>query len=169
MRDLKKYTVECMEELDKLNITYNNVIDVSENSRAKHRWGQCRRVPGGFTININSMLLDERVPEKHLKETLMHELLHTCDGCFNHGEKWKYLAALIGRKYGYEVSRAVSYADMGIAEEITEKQPKYAVHCTRCGQTIYRYRKSDLIQNPEEYTCGICGGKFERMELDHVC
>lgn len=168
MRDLQEYIITCMEELDKLHIEYRNVIDISENSRAMRRWGQCRAVPGGFAININSRLLDEHVPEKHLKETIMHELLHTCDGCFNHGGKWQLLASLVGRAYGYKIERAASCADMEVMENY-KKSAKYEICCEKCGYTIYRYRKSNLVQNPDDYTCGVCGGKFNVKEISHVC
>ena len=86
MRDLTAYAIECMNELDNIGIEYGNIIEFTVNTRAKKRWGQCRAVPGGYSINISSVLLDERNDEKGLKETIHHELLHSCKGCMNHGE-----------------------------------------------------------------------------------
>lgn len=89
MRNLEDVAIECMEMLDRIGIKYGNVKEVIPNSRARSRWGQCKIVPGGFQININVDLLDERNSIDGLKETLLHELLHTVSGCFNHGREWK--------------------------------------------------------------------------------
>jgi len=81
MRNLDEYAIQCMEELDAIGIEYGNIIEVKVNTRAKKRWGQCRAVPGGYSINISVVLLDERNDEQGLKETIIHELLHSCKGC----------------------------------------------------------------------------------------
>ena len=67
MRDLTEYAIRSMEYLDNIGIEYGNIIDFTVNTRARNRWGQCRAVPGGYTININAALLDERNDENGLR------------------------------------------------------------------------------------------------------
>lgn len=87
MRNLTEYAQKCMAELDTLEIQYGNVVEFKVNYRAKKRWGQCKRLSDGtFSININAIFLDERNEEQGLKNTIIHELLHTCTDCFNHGK-----------------------------------------------------------------------------------
>ena len=107
MRDLQSYVINCMEKLDHIGIEYGNVIDVEINTRAKNRWGQCKRIPGGYTINVNAALLDENIcpDDLGLKNTILHELLHSCNGCFNHGDKWKILAQKVYDEYGINIKR----------------------------------------------------------------
>ena len=126
MRDLIDFTIQCMNELDRIGIPYGNVIDVTINTRAKKRWGQCRKVPGGFTININVVLLDEKNDVDGLRNTIFHELLHTCPDCWNHGTQWKAYAAMIRRELGYNIQRTSSAEEKGvITEPETERTPIY--------------------------------------------
>lgn len=44
--------------------------------------------------------------------------------------------------------------------------PKWWVTCVDCGARVARYRRSKLVDSPERYQCGDCGGNFrvERPE-----
>lgn len=163
MRNLDEYAILCMEELGKIGIEYGNIVEVKVNTRAKKRWGQCRAIPGGYSINISIVLLDERNDEQGLKETIIHELLHSCKGCMNHGENWKRLAAKVNRAYGYNVKRCSSAEDKGVQEEtrpVSVRTPNYIIKCNRCGHTYTRMRMSKIIQHPERYRCGRCNGNL---------
>lgn len=60
MRDLTAYAIECMTELDNIGIEYGNIIEFTVNTRAKKRWGQCKAVPGGYSINISRVCLKKQ-------------------------------------------------------------------------------------------------------------
>ena len=164
MRNLQEYANRCMKQLDAVDIKYGNVLAFEINTRAKNRRGQCKRVSSilnCFTININCMLLDEKNSEQALIDTLMHELLHTCKGCFNHKNEWKRLAEKVNKIYNYNIKRTASEVDYGIeieTENITE--PKYKIQCTGCGRVYTRQRKSKVIVHPENYRCCNCGGEL---------
>ena len=89
MRDLQKYAKECIIDMNKLGIVVPYIKEFKINTRAKQRFGQCRKEPDGFSININVNLLNEEVPLSSLKETLYHEIIHTLPNCFNHGYNFK--------------------------------------------------------------------------------
>ena len=148
MRDLIDFTIQCMNELDRIGIPYGNVIDVTINTRAKKRWGQCRKVPGGFTININVVLLDEKNDVDGLRNTIFHELLHTCPDCWNHGTQWKAYAAMIRRELGYNIQRTSSAEEKGV---ITEPETRLSVIVagisgkdTRCARLSRESKISDV-------------------------
>ena len=63
--------------------------EVCSNARAKKRFAACRKKGRDFYIEINERLLSGEIPEEKIREILAHEVLHTCRGCFDHGEKWK--------------------------------------------------------------------------------
>jgi predicted SprT family Zn-dependent metalloprotease len=172
MRDLMKYAKECMMELDNLNIEYGHITEFKINTRALNRWGQCKTLPGGFSININAILLDEKNNEQGLKNTIIHELLHSCKGCMNHGYKWNYYADKVNRTYGYNIKRTSSCDEKGLSEESQEKQKdirtnkqqnrkQYEIICQKCGHKYIRYRVSKLTQHPECYVCSVCHGKLK--------
>lgn len=164
MRDLQKVAKECMKELDKIGIQYGKVKEFSVNTRAKKRWGQCKTVPGGFTINIAACLLDETTDIKGLKNTIIHELLHTCKGCLNHGAEWKRLAAKVNRAYGYGIKRTSSADEKGCTcrETGTVRHIKHKLVCKNCGHVFVRYRESKLTKMPDHFLCG-CGGTIEKI------
>lgn len=167
MRDLQLYAKQCQEYLDNIGIEYGNVIEFIVNNRAKKRWGQCRTVPGGFSININIALLDERNDEDGLVNTIIHELLHTCKGCLNHGEKWKTLANKVYREYGINIKRTSTASEKGVLDKTIPKpihrEIKHKFVCQKCNMVITRIKESKFTKNYTEYTCGCCGGKFEKI------
>ena len=132
MRDLSAYAAQCMRELDRLHIRYAQNITFAVNTRAKTRLGVCKKQGDRYTVEIAAPLLDESMPEKLLKETLHHELLHSCRGCMQHTTEKD-----------------------GLPQGLVQ-QPRYRVICPRCGAVYERYKRSALIDHPERYRCGKC-------------
>ena len=167
MRDLKKNADECMRELNSLGIRYANSIEFIVNVRAKKRWGQCRRKPDGtYVISINVELLKEKNDLRGLRDTIIHEILHTCEGCMNHGKKWKRYAERVNKAFGYNISRCASAAEKGVHrdENLEVKNiDKYAIRCECCGRTHYSSKLTKTIKHPERYYCGFCGGRMARV------
>ena len=162
-KDLWKIAVECIEELEAINIQVGKILSFEINYTANRRWGQCCRKPNGWhTINISYKLLANDVDIKALKDTLFHELLHTCDGCMNHGTRWKNYADRVNKAYGYNIKRCTSAEEKNI-EDDREKLAKYKFVCEDCGQVIYRQKASNFTKNYNLYTCGRCHGKFKRV------
>lgn len=161
MRNLMIFAIECMDELDSIGIPYGKVLDFSVNTRAKKRWGQCKKVFGGFTININVLLLDEQNDVNGLKSTIIHELLHTCNGCFNHGEQWKRYAAKVYRELGYDIQRTNSAEEKGVVNNsVIEREAKYQIVCNGCGHVWQRYKMSKVIKQITNCRCGSCNGRL---------
>lgn len=163
MRNLQVYAIEGMRILDKLNIPYNKTVRFVINTRSKSQWGQCKPVVGGYEISINQILLDERNSEDGLMDTIIHELLHTCPGCCDHGTKWKRYAEIVNRVCGYHIKRVSSAEDKGVVIGVQERKcaVKHKLVCTKCGQEILRSRTSKFVENPGMYRCGVCGGEFK--------
>ena len=87
-------------------------IPVSQNISFKtntgfSRFGFCKRVKkeDNYVVAINKWFLDE----KDLKETIMHELIHTVDGCYNHGKNFHKYADMIKSAYGLNVTVIGNY------------------------------------------------------------
>lgn len=167
MRDLMSYAKECMSELDNIGIEYGNIVEFKVNTTAAKRWGQCRAVPGGYSININIALLDERNDVEGLKNTIIHELLHSCKGGGGHREEWKRLAEKVNRAYGYNIKRCSSADEKGVTEIAipTRKtsSTSYYIKCDKCGKIYTRTKRTKVVQHPEFYRCGICNGTLSRI------
>ena len=153
MRDLQLYADKCMKMLDALRICYAKNITFSANTRAVRRLGVCKKTGDRYVIEIASSLLDEKIPEAELYDTLLHELLHTCYGCMKHTGRWKALADRVNAAYGYHITRA---AEEDVLPEALTEQPRYRVTCPHCGAVYERFKRSPFIQHPERYRCGKC-------------
>lgn len=164
MRNLEFYALECMQELDELKIKYSRSISFVINTRAKTRLGLCKKIGNSYVIEISELLLDERVDEKlGLKNTILHELLHTCRGCMNHSDRWTELASRVNAAYGYNIKRASKAGDGTIPRELQPKA-KFIIKCKGCGAEIQRLKLSPLVKNPSKYRCAKCGGQLERIK-----
>ncbi len=163
MKNLVEIYARCTNMLDDIGIEYGTIFNVTINTRAKRRWGLCHKIADGiFKIEISSRLMEDDIDMKQVEDTLIHELLHTCKGCMNHGAEWKKLADKVNRAYGYNIKRTASYAEVGISESERESFAKHKFTCCRCGKSILRQRESKFTKNWQRYHCGICGGSFKK-------
>jgi predicted SprT family Zn-dependent metalloprotease len=156
LKSLDNLLMTVISEAKALNIPVSDKIDskVAVNSRAVRRFGCCIVKDNKFYIEISSKLLD--APEQMRKQTLAHEILHTCPGCKNHGNRWKQYAQKMNSAYGYNISRATTHEQLGIDDTVSYR---YLLKCQNCGAEIKRMRRSKLTDHPELYRCK-CGGKL---------
>lgn len=151
----------------------DRVLPLKINTRAKSRFGCCKVVRQGgrtaglsqskFQIEISSAMAD--AADWDVKNVLLHELIHTCPGCMNHGKRWKLYADRINLKYGYGIKATSRYSDFGLEEPEKAEQAKYLIICKSCGMEIRRKRRSKLVENTDKYRCGKCGGALEIREI----
>jgi len=165
MKDLMKLVGESQRDLASLNIRTGNVRNWSVNTRAKARWGYCVKVSKGlFDIQIAAALLQDDVDDQAVKDTIVHELLHTIPGCFKHTGKWKQYANTINRLLPqYKIKRGYSYEEKGLEDLRPKPQCRYILKCLRCGSEIGRQRMSAAVEHPEHYRCK-CGGRLTRIK-----
>lgn len=131
---------------------------VGVNTRARRRLGCCYCQNGRYWIEVSASILDD---EGLLRQTLIHELLHTCPGCRNHGDRWKAYAQLVNQSLGYQIQRTVKTdSDPG---PLRHEEVKYILECQRCGAHIKRKRMSKAVKSPWRYRCP-CGGKLKRIQ-----
>lgn len=136
--------------------------DLKLNYRAKTRLGCCIRKKDCFLIEISAICFDAQLLQEHpklIEQTILHELLHTCPGCQNHGAQWKAYAASVNQLTGYSINRTIKIK-MQKQKESPEKP--YCLICENCGQKIARQKCTKVIINPELYRCK-CGGKLKRI------
>lgn len=160
MNDCDGLMREVAKQARKLGIPISGQIEphVRINRRAVNRLGCCRRQGNGYVIELAARVAESA--EESCRETLAHELLHTCPGCQNHGGLWKKYARQMNEAYGYNIKRVAAEET---AESIQPRPFKYIVRCEKCGAEIGRYRASPLTRHPERYRCR-CGGRLKQAE-----
>lgn len=151
---------------EELNIPIGCVKTVKENSRLSSTWGRCRKVTQcTYEIEIKSRLLKDDVPHEVLMNTMLHELIHTCKNCMNHGEVFKRYAARLN-KVGWDIQTYVSEAEY----KAVPSDPviyRYRVICNGCGE-VWNYSKRGAVvrslqRNPHSCTCR-CGSHDFTLE-----
>jgi len=155
--NMDKLLQKGLEQVKSAGITPGNINPkVIINSRAKNRFGVCRRTMGkyDFEIEMNSKLLEAK--EEKAMNTMVHEILHSCKDCMNHGKTWKAYANIMNTKFGYDIARTTSHEKLGIETPVA----KYTIECQKCHSKINRQKKSNLVTHTHHYKCGKCGGKL---------
>ena len=165
MKDIRKLAGQCMTDLASVDIPYGRVKLWIVNCRAKARWGLCKkRSDGYFEIEIAEALLKDDVDDIATKNTIIHELLHTCPGCLKHTGRWKQYADKVNRLLPqYSIKRTTSAEEKGVAVRRKEPVYRYCLKCSNCGKEILRQKKTAVIEHPERYRCK-CGGKLTRIQ-----
>ena len=174
MRDLQELFERAKDYLDVIEVPYSKDIEwIKANSRYTRRYGNCawhydnkkgRRV---FQIQIASFLLSEEITDdKVVLSTIIHELIHTCEGCQNHGAKFHYWGDLVTDCYGIEITtyvsdeRAAKVREAGVAPKRKSVSYNWAFNCENCGRE-WKYKKMPKFMqwgfNPSTMTAS--GGK----------
>lgn len=162
-----KLVRECEEELDRVGIKYRTVRSWSVNTRAKCRWGQCKKLADGtFEINISERLLCDSADDISVKSTIIHELLHTIDGGFKHTGKWREAALKVNSVYPqYNIKRTDTAEEKGFGSALKPYQKNYKILCIKCGYCFYRQKASKVVTHPNRYRCGKCGGRLAVIKI----
>ena len=124
--------------------------------------GRCRNHGGNrYTIYLNKHHVDIS-EEKDILNTVMHELIHSLDNCMCHTGRWKSVANIVNRAYGYNITRTESDDEAYNAYYTATKlqRAKYEIKCNCCGATAMYQRKSkavtDISQHRGTYYCNKC-------------
>lgn len=163
VKDFSKLQEICLEEVRAVGIEPGKIVEWKLNNRAESRWGMCTwdKKKNEYKIQISlRLLIDDRISEKACKETIIHEILHTCDGTKGHTGLWKQYAQLMNATYGYNIKRVTTGEEKGVENYKRKILPyRYKFHCKRCGSVIRMKRVCKFTKYYKNYTCTLCGTK----------
>jgi len=161
----------CRYMLLSCEIPLGKIEKVSINTKLSSTWGRCCRrrlkdkyssLEYSYVIEISEALLVGTTDYEGIDNTIIHELIHTCYGCFNHGSLWKGIAQKICWELGFDIKRLSSSEEKGLDIDSLINLGYYICQCEDCGNIIHHKTKCQFIQHPEWYTCS-CGGKFKKV------
>lgn len=167
MYDIKSLLLKALVVCDTEGIPYRKITDISVNKRLSKAWGRCIKdaETGNFSIELREVVTDENITaEKGIMSIILHEVIHTCEGCWNHGIKFNsYGDRLL--KYGYDTQNATkSMEKLGVDREKCVNSMRYVCRCKKCGILEGRQRMCKFINEPQNFTHKGCGGTFERIK-----
>lgn len=169
---LKRLSKESENELKNIGLgsMLKKDINYTINYKAKKRLGQCCNKKD---INISSWLL-EIATEHDIKNTIIHEILHTFEDTIGHKEKWQYYANYVNTRTNYHIKRLANigaiYENAKVVPPLRQKQYKWEITCEKCGKVFYRQRMTTRTLN--NFTSGnmvhkSCGGnEFRIVDLN---
>ena len=146
---LKRLVKESEKELQAIGLgdKLKSDIEYTINYKAKKRLGQCCKKQD---INISSWLLE--IGDDHdIKNTIIHEILHTFKDTIGHKAKWQYYANYVNNRTDYHITRTTSINK--IYEKANKVRPTREIHyrwkitCTKCGKVFYRQRINTKVLN----------------------
>lgn len=176
LRDLNRYVDICKKELDSIGIQYRTPDKWESSGRLKttlgytslrynnindKRKGIISSVP---KIVISKRVLNDEYPERFLKETIIHELIHTLDGCNNHGKRFQHFAGKVRNELGYNVGTYASQEERELYYRMFEKKKReYSIECPECGYRWSYKIKCKTYKNAEHYFCPDCRVNLKRV------
>ena len=143
--ELRKVFSDVIQELEPIFPEVKNIkYQVVFNTRAIKRYGQCKRINDkSFEININKTFT-EVCDIKDVKNTIVHEILHSLPNGMTHKGAWARYANQVNHMLPhYHITRTNSYE--GYAE--AKPEAKYIMYCPDCGREWKRYKKTEMISN----------------------
>lgn len=166
MKDLNALLEKSLAMCDAVGIPYGKITSIGINNRLSRCWGRClTKDYKHYWIEIQGKFAkDEFSTDDAVIAVIIHEIIHTCDGCWNHGEKFLSYGRRITEKYGIKVSATDSAENLTINVIEWKNSKRYAATCAKCGYVSYKDRMCDLIRYPMMYTHKDCGGRFERTK-----
>lgn len=159
------YQIELFRDKIRDDLTY------TINYRAKKRLGQCCNKKD---INISSWLL-EIGTDKDIKDTIIHEILHTFEDTHGHDYLWTWYADIVNSRLGYHISRLGSideiYQNAGKTTPIQRTHYKYEITCMKCGHKWNWQRLTrkglDAFTSGKRYHQHCGGNDFRIVDLDN--
>lgn len=165
LADLTAMAEECRQELEALGLKPGPLKAVGFNSRAKTLFGRCTREPGGYRLEIMTFLNRFRTLDE-IRQTVMHEVIHTLEGCNNHGADFQQVARRVNQQLGYRIATRSQ-----LGEAAGQAVPyRYVLKCSHCGQELKRYhRKPRLTRHHFHKGCGEASkGKLQLYAITYT-
>ena len=150
---------EVFNDAKKLGLPLNksNLSEIKLGYKEMRPWGVCRYTPrfNKFEIYISrKLILSNNIVA--IKNTIMHEIIHTCEGALNHGVNFKHYGKMCAT-LGYTITRLLSEEEV-FGHKI-EKKPdsfKYIIKCPCCGKEYGYNRFTRAVEMSNNYICGKC-------------
>lgn len=143
--NLKRLMEECIKEVHEntcyIRFDTSKIKRIYASDTIGKVLGRCHRTKtaNGWEFEIIIFRHENRT-EKGIKETIIHELIHTLDGCFNHRRDFKYNCEVIKRKLGYDAWKG---GNDFTSEEYKLSNFKYFNYCPTCHEiTSYSNKKT---------------------------
>lgn len=138
----------------KIPISKNIIKEIGEINGINTR-GFCKQIGDDYKISVSKF--SDEFSEHIQTGTFIHELLHTINGCMNHGSLWQLYANKVSTRTKYKIKTTWDKEELTV--EQNHKLYKYILKCTFCGEETYYSNNCKSLRNPEQLRCYKCKNK----------
>lgn len=186
--ETKNYTIEDIRKEVEIIRDYLNsqlganpgeVVEIKWNNRFTKVLGRTTRKrdftkPGvqyKFILEFNQKYFRYEDTDQ-VRNTIWHECIHLCDGCFDHGKKFKTIAEHLNFAFGTNIERVNTNASKYSAQLAFEKPKiKHEIYCNDCGRYLGSYKNvtqkvMDIARKTNKYICPFC--KTHNMRVTNL-
>lgn len=106
------------------------------------------------SIILNELLLS--YSDIQIRKTIVHEVAHAICPNEHHNRNWEKTANLLGKKWGYKISRFSTDTEINDALakiKAEKKHYKYELYCPHCGLSWKYERLCKAVKYPHKYQC----------------
>lgn len=95
-----------------------------------------------------------------LHDTIIHECIHLCYNCFDHGETFKKWANHFNQNFGTNIGRVNKKAEQYQAV-LSQSKKNYEIYCNDCGRYLTTYHRVtqkvlSIARKDSRYSCPYC-------------
>lgn len=167
--DLQIVMKEVYKEIKDVGIPCKEIEGVKW-TNARKKWGACWNKGGKYNITISDMLKQNGIKEEAVKSVIAHEIIHTCEGCWNHGKQFRKYCEIVQKKYGYNPigtrpDGGHKPEDLDIKEEMVfgDQMFKYIIQCVDCGKKWKYNRRQQWFGKLNKCRCPYCKDNTLKM------
>ena len=150
----------------------NPRLGVIKSTRSFGRCGRTRKVGGAFyTIKVNDLFFSPGMNTEWemLRNTLVHEIVHTLPECFNHGPAFHAWGARLNNEYGLNISTKEGYENSKKFEHAQFATTKNVLVCPVCGEYFLYSKTTQAVKRSsmgrKVWSCGCQRGLPNRAGL----
>lgn len=152
---------------------YENYYTIKIQSIGVHTLALCKFV--GYDFSTGGKQFELIFNPNYLKygkkedfaNTMMHELIHSLEGCMCHTGKWKQIACIVNNIYPQYHIKRTSNTNEKYKKNVLDKLYKYEIECKKC-HSKWKYQKmTKTIQSCSQgtATCSCGSREFIVREL----
>lgn len=138
---------------EKIPIANNIESEIVINNRYRKTLAMCSYKNGKYIISINKHILGSDTMV--LEEIILHELIHTINGCFNHSPKFKKYCEILNKEYGYNLGTHTD--EDKLIYDNTIKRIVYC--CPGCNRQFSMFKSTN-----KHYQCPFCYSILEKQK-----
>lgn len=158
---------KCLRMCDEVGIPYGDIRKISISGKMSKAMGKCWRYRNAmhgiewFEIKIAKLAADN-FSSFELENVVLHEIIHTCKGAFDHGSTFHKYGNLVNKRYGYHVETYWSFESVGVTPE--QMNYKYIFRCDKCGKEFGYMRMCKVVKlKGKGCRCGVCKGTITML------